>query len=241
MHNTPAPRISGRSYSHLGECNGVRCQSIQGDAGVHPLRGERQNRPSSAEFGEGSSAQPTPDYTEVSLLGGPCRPPPRLGKRGRSKSLSLWRPLQNAPRPRICRRVLIPLLGERVGVRGLPRNQPRVTQRSPRGRGLEPAPDAIRGTRSGGRDPGPRVAASVKQPTEVQHRPPGPPLFTLSKGRGRFGEGSSWHPPLAYATVSLLRDRCKPPPRPRKRGRSFSLSLEGEVGVRVAASVKQPT
>ena len=43
LHN--APRICGRSNSHLEECNGVRCQFIQGDAGLYPLQGERQNLP----------------------------------------------------------------------------------------------------------------------------------------------------------------------------------------------------
>ena len=69
LHNTPAPRICGRSYSHPGEGNGVRCQSIQGDAGLYPLQGERQIRASSAEIGEGSSAQPTPGYAKVSSKG----------------------------------------------------------------------------------------------------------------------------------------------------------------------------
>ena len=64
------------------------------------------------------------------------------------------RPLQNAPLPQTCGRLLIPLLGERVRVRGLPGNRPwqllwervgvrvfratrspRVTQRSPVGEG----------------------------------------------------------------------------------------------------------
>ena len=64
-----------------------------------------------------------------------CKTPPRLRKRGRSFSLSLWRPLHNPRGPRVFGRVLIPLLGERVRVRGLPRNQPGVTQRSPLGEG----------------------------------------------------------------------------------------------------------
>ncbi len=48
-----------------------------------------------------------------------------LGEAPRSKSTTV----------RQGRRVLIPLLGERVGVRGLPRNQLRVTQRSPLAKG----------------------------------------------------------------------------------------------------------
>ena len=49
-----------------GESNGVRCQSIQGDAGLSPLLGERQIPPSPAEIGEGSSGQPASGYAKVS-------------------------------------------------------------------------------------------------------------------------------------------------------------------------------
>ncbi len=58
------------------ESNCARSQSIQGDAALHPLLGERQSlprtrsglRPSPAEAGEGSSGQPTSGYARVSLL-----------------------------------------------------------------------------------------------------------------------------------------------------------------------------
>ena len=60
------PRRRGRSYSYPGESHGARFQSIQGDAVLHPLQGERQIRASSAESGEGSSGQPTSGYAEAS-------------------------------------------------------------------------------------------------------------------------------------------------------------------------------
>ena len=48
-----------------GVSNGVRSQSNQGDAVLHPLHGERQTRPSAAEFGEGSSVPATPPSTRA--------------------------------------------------------------------------------------------------------------------------------------------------------------------------------
>ena len=58
---TPSvPEGCGRSHPSTGESNRVRCQSIRGGVALHPLRGERQIRASSAESGEQSSARPAP-------------------------------------------------------------------------------------------------------------------------------------------------------------------------------------
>ena len=68
MHN-PRPRGRGL-WPRLGERpapsspEGARCQSLRGDAVLSPLLGERQIRPSSAEIGEGSSAQPAPCHPQ---------------------------------------------------------------------------------------------------------------------------------------------------------------------------------
>ena len=65
---TPAP--SNLRPLLLAPWGMQRCSvsiSVRGlPRGLYPLQGERQNRPSSAEFGEGSSAQPTPGYAKVS-------------------------------------------------------------------------------------------------------------------------------------------------------------------------------
>ena len=85
-----------------------------GAAALHPLQGERQTRPSSAEFGEGSSAHPASGYAEASY--------------GR-QALQPTRPLpasQQRKRP-----LFLPLpMGEGRG-EGLPGTHPWVTQRAP--------------------------------------------------------------------------------------------------------------
>ncbi len=130
-------------------------------------------------------------------------------------------------------------------VRGLPRNQPRVTQVSPCGSGLEPAPDAIRGV---------RVAASVKQPgrsrapasgaallqTLLGERliPPFPaePGEQLCESRADLrggqslpsprGEAGSAYPPKPVR--GLPRTQATEQLRASQRRRSCSLSIEGE-------------
>ena len=78
--------------------------------------------------------------------------------------------------------VLIPLLGERVGVRGLPGTQSRVTRKSLLG-DLCKSPRVLGG------------AAAL---------PPSP-------GGEGWGEGSSGHPPLGYPSVSRDQTKREPP------------------------------
>ena len=153
LHSTPAPRICGRSCSHLEECNGVRCQAIRGDASLYPLQGERQIPPSSAEIGEGSSAHGLRASNHVRLQSnsGHAVLHPLRGER------------QNLSRTRSGIRASSPEIGE--GSSGHPRS--RYPSASIEGEGWslpQPAPDAIRGTRSGGegggleRQPRPRTS-----------------------------------------------------------------------------------
>ena len=89
--------------------------------GAHRMGDRWGIGPQRAESSAGSSLDLRPPATPIERRRSPPVTPCRDACR---------RPLQDAPRPRMCSRVLIPLLGERVGVRGLPRNQPTVTQRS---------------------------------------------------------------------------------------------------------------
>ncbi len=115
---------------------GVRCRFPRAGAVLSPLQGERQVRASSAETGEGSSGQPSPGCARVSLLGdlskipsavaqpAPTAPEGRgttLFKKTRLFTLSEGRG-RTCPEPAEGFRRL-----RRKSVRGLPRNQQRVT------------------------------------------------------------------------------------------------------------------
>ena len=132
--NSPEP-VSGRQPSYWRPLqNAPRPRACSRASIPLPLETFAQHPASTSKAAVALNPSPSGD---------PFKTPPRPRKRSGSFSLSHSKPLQNAPRPRMCRRVLIPLLGERVracpgrdpGVRGLPRTQPRVTQRSPRGEG----------------------------------------------------------------------------------------------------------
>ena len=188
----------------------------------------------------------------------PLHNAPRPQTYGRLLNPSPGRPLRNAPRPRGCggscslswetfaqlawsskvRPLLIPLLGERVRVRGLPGTQPRVTQRSLLGErvGVRVFRATIPGFRKGllwervgacpGLNPGVRgLPVSVHAPAPAYGRqcPRGAALFTLSKET--FAQppwSSNLRPLLLPLPVRPLQNA----PRPRKRGGSCSLSWE---------------
>ena len=161
LHSTPAPRICGRSCSHLEECNGVRCQAIRGDASLYPLQGERQNLPrtrSGFRRPRRKSVRGLPLMVSAPATTCGCNriqaTPFFTHSKGRGRT---------CPGTRSGIRASSPEIGE--GSSGHPRS--RYPSASIEGEGWslpQPAPDAIRGTRSGGegggleRQPRPRTS-----------------------------------------------------------------------------------
>ena len=150
----------------------VRMQSNTDRAVLHPLQGERQTRPSSAEFGEGSSAHPAPAH--------PHRPCGASPTRRLSSSFSLEETLAKRP--------------------SCSRSGPLFTLSKGRGRFGRLRPKSVRGPPRTQPQPIPTVRVALHPPGAS--RPPSPlrkplqnapscssagPLFTLSKGRGRLG------------------------------------------------------
>ena len=258
-------------------------------ANLHPLQGERQNRPSPAEFGEGSSAHP-PQLVEaasssLSLEGegwgeGGC-----FGQAAKPKSSTIRQGRQSSPSPR--GEADSAVLGGKVGEGSSahPTDQrsrkPPLTSLSSTGEGWgEPSPaefgqgvkpkssTSLQLIEAAALPPSSlegegwaRVAASTsKQPSRSrapsrqgrrrftpssagnlcrglprtrltgEHQPPGPPIFTLSEGRGRFRRPrrkSVRGPSRTHPNWS------KPPLRKDSH-------LRERAGVRVAATVQHP-
>ena len=112
---------------------------LEGEAWEPAAREGLERRAAGAVSESGCAGDPAPRMrlgagSDLVPQERPWQRAPRPGRRGGSLP-SPGRPLQNSPRARMCSRVLIPLLGERVRVRGLPRNQPGVPQRSLKGEG----------------------------------------------------------------------------------------------------------
>ena len=111
-HSSPAPE--GSSGQGLHPSKPIRTQSTTGRVVLHPLRGERQVRASSAETGEGSSAQPAPCHPQrpvrshSSLLAAHSSPAPE-GSSG--QGLHPSKPIRT--QSTTGRVVLHPLRGER--------------------------------------------------------------------------------------------------------------------------------
>ena len=145
--------------------NPTRVNSIlRGASALHPLQGERQIRPSPAEFGEGSSGQPNPR-----------QPDPQ-------------RRIRSSPSPRGKTESAVPAeFGE--GSSGHPASDyPRVSLENIQGGGSSPSPRERQNRPSaaefGERSSGHRASDYPRVSLEnIQ----GGRLFTLSKGKDRIG------------------------------------------------------
>ena len=190
----PLPRKRGRSRPLPGESNGVRCHFTQGDAVLHPLQGDLCKTPLVLELPD---AFP-PSRGKAAVFGVYLfkRTPVFTLSKGRGRTCTGLDPGFRRPR--------------RKSVRGLPRNHPRITQRSPLGEGRslpQPAPDAIRGTRSGGEDlPGNQAPVTQRSPLSARSSPRQslggrPPGWRCSRERnwpsrwGRFRRRRRSRPP----------------------------------------------